>query len=188
MRGKLLVVSGPSGSGKTSIAQEILKRNPSLSFSVSATTRAMRTGERDGRDYYFLNREEFLRRVAAGEFVEWEQLYGNFYGTLKRETEKALRQGKRLLFDVDVKGALSIKRQFPEAVLIFIAPPSLEILQQRLRNRHTEDEAALARRLERVPLELEQGKEFDHRVVNDDLGRAIAEVEAIVQHYLSKPS
>jgi guanylate kinase len=184
MPGKLIVVSAPSGSGKTTIAHEILSRNPSLRFSVSATTRPMRAGEVHGRDYYFLSREEFQAKVHAGEFVEWEELYGDAYGTLRSEVEGALREEKHLLFDVDVKGGLSIKNQYPEALLIFIRPPSQEVLEQRLRDRHTESETALARRLARVPMELEAGKKFDCEVINDDLRRAVDEVQTIVYRHL----
>jgi guanylate kinase len=185
-RGKLIVISAPSGAGKTTIAHEVLKRNPSLEFSVSATTRPRRPGETDGRDYFFLTREEFERRVRAGEFVEWEEIYGNLYGTLKSEIDRALASGGHLLFDIDVKGGLSIKRQFPEALLIFIEPPSVEALWQRLQGRHTEDTATLARRMERVTMEMEAGRAFDRHCVNDELARAVEEVQALVQVYLMK--
>jgi len=184
--GKLIVISAPSGSGKTTIAREIMKRNPSLGFSVSATTRAMRTGEVEGKDYFFLKKDEFQRNVAAGEFVEWEEMYGHFYGTLKREVDRALQDGQHLLFDVDVKGGLSIKRQYPAALLIFIRPPSVDVLHQRLRDRKTEDLAALTRRLERVPMELELGNTYDYQVVNDHLERAIENVHAIVEQHLQQ--
>jgi len=186
-RGKLIVISAPSGSGKTTIAREILRRNSSLRFSVSATTRGMRRGEVEGEDYFFLAPEEFRRRVGLGEFVEWEEIYGDLYGTLQSEVDAALRGGKHLLFDVDVKGALSIKRAYPEACLIFIRPPSLQVLEQRLRLRLTEDAEALGRRLERVPMELDQAPLFDHQVVNDVLTRAIEEVHEIVQQHLRTP-
>jgi guanylate kinase len=185
-RGKLIVISAPSGAGKTTIAREILKRNPSCEFSVSATTRPKRAGEVNGHDYFFLTREEFEQRVRAGEFVEWEEIFSNLYGTLKSELERALLNGRHLLFDVDVKGGLSIKRQYPEALLIFIEPPSLEALRQRLQNRHTEDAATLARRMERVAMEMETGKAFDRHCVNDDLARAVEDVQALVQEYLTK--
>ncbi len=183
-RGKIVVISAPSGSGKTTIAHQMLGRNLSLRFSVSATTRPMRQGEIDGEDYFFLTREEFERRVAAGEFVEWEEIYGNLYGTLQSEVDAALLLGQNLLFDVDVNGALSIKQKYPEALLIFISAPSLEVLEQRLRARLTEDAETLSRRLERMPMELAKTKEFDHTVVNDVLARAVEEVQTIVHNHL----
>jgi guanylate kinase len=184
-RGKLVVLSAPSGTGKTTIAREIMNRIPSLQFSVSATTRPARPGEVDGSDYFFLTRDEFRRRVDAGEFVEWEELYGDYYGTLRSETDRALHQGRHLLFDVDVKGGLSIRRSYPEAILIFLRPVNVHVLEERLRNRHTENDVAMTRRLERVPMELEQGDLFDYQVVNDQLPQAVAEVQKIIEHHLS---
>lgn len=183
-RGKLVVISAPSGAGKTTIARAMLAAHPSLEFSVSATTRPIRQHELHGRDYFFLTNEEFQRRVRAGDFVEWEEIYGNYYGTLREEVDRALRGGRHIVFDIDVKGGLSIKRQYPEALLIFIRPPSVDILLERLRRRNTEDETTMTRRMNRVPMEMETGKEFDHQVVNDELPRAIEEVETIVNAYL----
>ncbi len=180
-RGHLIVLSAPSGAGKTSIARAILARHPRMRFSVSATTRPARAGETDGKDYFFLSRMEFERRVAGGAFAEWEEIYGDLYGTLRSEIDRALEAGEDLLFDVDVKGGLSIKKLYPEAVTIFVRPPSAEILLERLRNRHTEDAGTLARRMERVPMELSLGERFDRRVVNDVLERAIEEVDGFVQ-------
>jgi guanylate kinase len=184
-RGRLVVVSAPSGAGKTTIATELLRRIPTLRFSVSATTRARRPNEIDGRDYFFLSRAEFERRVADGAFVEWEELYGDLYGTLKSEVDKALAEGTHMLFDVDVKGGLSIKRLYAEALLLFIRPPSPEVLAERLHNRHTESDDALRRRLARVPMELELGKGFDRHIINDNLQRATDEAQSIVQEYLA---
>jgi guanylate kinase len=183
--GKLVVISAPSGAGKTTIARAILAANPTLSFSVSATTRPRRDNEQNGVDYFFLTREEFLRRRDAGEFVESEEIYGNLYGTLKSEIDKSLAAGRHLLFDVDVKGGLSLQRQYQNALLIFIRPPSLEVLKARLMARGTEDEATVNRRMERVAMEMERGRSFTHQVVNDELTRATAEVEALVDMYLN---
>jgi guanylate kinase len=183
-RGKLVVISAPSGAGKTTIARAILDAHPTLRFSVSATTRPVRDGEIDGRDYFFLTREEFLRRIGAGEFVEWEEIYGNLYGTLHREVDRALDEGRHILFDIDVKGGISVRKAYPESLLIFIRPPSLQTLNERLRNRKTESDAAVSQRMARAPLELELGAQFDHQVVNDDLPRAVAEVNTIVSRYL----
>lgn len=182
--GKLVVVSAPSGAGKTTIARALLEYFPAMTFSVSATTRRRRTGETDGKDYVFLSREDFQRRVASGEFVEWEEIYGDLYGTLRAEVDRALREGRHLLFDVDVKGGLSIKRAYPDAFLIFIRPPTIEVLMERLRNRKTEDEATLARRLERVPMEMAMGTQFDHTIVNDVLDQAVAEARELVAQHL----
>ncbi|HXG38382.1 MAG TPA: guanylate kinase [Bacteroidota bacterium] len=187
-RGKLIVLSAPSGCGKTTIAKEILKRNPTIMFSVSATTRPQRPGEQHGREYFFLTKEEFEQKIQRGELVEWErypnETSGNYYGTLKSEVERALTQGKVMLFDVDVKGALSIKKLYgDDAILIFIKPPSLEVLRQRLLGRKTEDEVTVRHRLERVPMEMELGSTFDYHVVNDKLDDAIAEVESIINKH-----
>jgi guanylate kinase len=184
--GKLVVISAPSGAGKTTIAHRILALNPSLSFSVSATTRPRRGGESGGKDYFFLSPEAFRRQVAAGEFVEWEEIYGNLYGTLNREIERAIREGRHLLFDVDVKGGLSIKRRYPEACLIFIRPPSEEVLLQRLRDRKTEDEQTVSKRMARVPMEMALGEQFDHQVVNEVLDTTVNEAQKIVRRYLDQ--
>ncbi len=186
-RGRIVVVAAPSGSGKTSIAKEILRRYPTFRFSVSATTRPKRPAETDGKDYFFLDRAEFERRLAAGAFVEHETIYGNLYGTLRSEVDAALAQGMHLMFDVDVKGVLSIKRAYPEACLIFIRPPSVEILEQRLRARLTEDAETLRQRMARVPMEMDQARLFDHVVVNDVLATATEEVDAIVKQHLQQP-
>ena len=182
--GKLIVISAPSGSGKTTIAREIIRLHPSLRFSVSATTRQKREGEREGEDYYFLTKEEFRSRVDRGEFVEWEELFGNYYGTLKSELDNALMNGRHLLFDVDVKGGISIKQVYPSALMIFIRTPNEEILHERLLNRGTETEEVLAMRLKRVSMELEMGSAYEHQIVNDDLPTAVNEVDIIIRKYL----
>lgn len=180
-RGKLIVVSAPSGAGKTTIVRSMMAKYPSMLFSVSATTRSQRAGEKEGKDYFFLTKEEFERRIKAGELVEWEEIYGNYYGTLKSEVDRALHNGRVMMFDIDVKGGLSIKKHYPDdTVLIFIKPPSVEALHRRLLDRKTEDEATVARRMTRVPMELEKGNEFQYQVVNDNLQTALAEVEKIL--------
>ena len=184
-KGKLIVISAPSGCGKTTIAKAILAKYPTMLFSVSATTRPMRIGEIDGRDYFFLTKQEFEDRIRIGDLVEWEEIYGNYYGTLKSEIRRALDHRYSMMFDVDVKGALSIRRHFPDdSIIIFIKPPSLEVLKKRLENRNTENPETLRRRLDRVPMELEQGSQFDFQVVNNDLDEAVAEVDGIIQKYL----
>jgi guanylate kinase len=186
-QGKLIVISAPSGCGKTTIANALLRRHPEFRFSVSAATRPKRQHEKHGEHYYFLTREEFELAIERNELVEWEEIYGNLYGSLREVVERALAEGQILLFDVDVKGGLSIKKKFPsDSVLIFINPPSLEELKRRLRSRNTESEEQLRVRLERVPMELELGKDYDFAVVNDNLDRAIREVDDIMLNELKK--
>ena len=187
MRPKLFVLSAPSGCGKTTIAHAMLERHPEMVFSVSATSRAKRATETDGKDYFFLSMEEFMNNIRIGALVEWEEIYGNYYGTLKCEVDRALLSGYSMVFDIDVKGALSIKRHYPNnAVLIFIEPPNMEELIQRLKNRKTEDSESLRKRIERVPMEMEQRGLFDERVVNDNLEKAIADVDAIVLRHVGE--
>jgi guanylate kinase len=183
-KGKLIVLSAPSGCGKTTIAKAVLNRHPRILFSVSATTRPRRNAEMEGKDYFFLPRTEFENRIRKGDLIEWEEIYGNYYGTLKSEVNKALQQGRAMLFDVDVKGGLSIRKAFrDDSVLIFIKPPSFEVLWKRLENRKTENFETFKVRMERVPMELEEGNKFDFQVVNDDLQKAIEEVDRIVRQH-----
>jgi len=179
---KLIVVSGPSGCGKTTIAKEILRRHAGLVFSISATTRPKRANETHGKDYFFITEEEFEEKIRRDELVEWEQIYGDYYGSLKDEIDRAFAIGKSIILDVDVKGALSIKKKYPEdSVIIFIKPPDLETLRARLMSRKTESAATLNRRMERASMELEKAKEFDFCVVNDSLDKSVAAVNSIVE-------
>jgi guanylate kinase len=180
-KGILIVISAPSGCGKTTIAKAILRKHPDMLFSVSATTRPIRDGEVNGKDYFFLSKQEFEERIHSGDLVEWEEIFGNYYGTLKSEVQRALEHNRVMLFDIDVKGALSIKQNFPDAsVLVFIKPPSFEVLKKRLESRKTEGAAALKTRLDRVPMELGKENEFQFKVINDDLQKAIDEVDNII--------
>jgi guanylate kinase len=182
MSRQLIMIAAPSGCGKTTIAKAILAKHPDMLFSVSATTRPIRSSEVEGKDHFFLTKEKFEEHLRHGDLAEWEEIYSNYYGTLKSEINRALQQDRIMLFDIDVKGALSIRKHFPnESILIFIKPPSFEVLKNRLESRNTENLETLKRRLERVPLEMEQGQQFDFQVVNDDLQKAINEVDKILQ-------
>ncbi len=184
---KLIVVSAPSGCGKTTIVRAILGRHPDFRFSVSATTRSMREGETDGKDYFFLSHDEFQRKIDAGEFAEWEEFFGNRYGTLKSQIDGALAGGSSMMFDIDVKGGLSIRRLYPrDTVTIFIEPPSLEVLRRRLALRGTETPQQLDLRMARVGMELREGAGFEHHVVNDQLEKAVTDVEAIILDAMNK--
>ncbi len=185
--GKVLVFTAPSGAGKTTLVRHLLTTLPDqLAFSVSATTRAPRHNEFDGRDYYFLDRVDFSQRVARGEFLEYEEVYaGQYYGTLRAEVERLWRAGKMVLFDVEVKGATHLKEIFGErARVVFVAPPNEQILFARLRSRGTEDEASIRRRIERSIEELTYRDHFDIVIVNDELARAKEEAEGIARNWL----
>jgi guanylate kinase len=183
----LFVFSAPSGTGKTSIYKEILTNNPEIDFSVSATTRKKREEEKDGKDYFFLEKDEFERRIENDEFVEYEKIFdNNYYGTLKSFIDEKIIKGKDVIFDLDVKGALSIKRIYKEkAILIFIKPPSKEVIRERLTKRGTESKEIIEKRLSRFDFEMEKIDEFNYVVINDDLKKAINEVQKIINKYKS---
>lgn len=181
MKGKLIILSGPSGVGKGTIVGRLLKENAKTALSVSCTTRLPRAGEKDGVNYFFVTREKFLSLIEDGDLLEYSEHFGNFYGTPLSFVEKQLEE-KDVLLEIDVDGALQAKKKHPEAVLIFIAPPSEEELVSRLRGRGTEDEAVLAKRLQRVGYELEKSKLYDYVVVNDRLDDAVKEILGIIEN------
>lgn len=183
---KIVVLTAPSGAGKTTIAHRLLEAVPAVRFSVSATTRAPRDGEADGVDYFFLSTDEFRERLRAGAFIEYQEVYpGLLYGTLRAEIERVADDGAALL-DIDVKGALNVKRLYGDRCLtIFVEPPSLAVLADRLRGRRTETDASLAERLERARLEIAYASEFDAVVVNDDLDAAVEETVSLVRSFLA---
>jgi guanylate kinase len=174
---RLFIFSAPSGAGKTTIAKHLLTQYDFMRFSISATTRARRPQETHAKDYYFLSLAEFEEAVRHGDLAEHEQIFGNYYGTLRSEIDSALRDGKSLVFDIDVKGAL----------MIFVAPPSMEVLTRRLTERNTESDEQLKLRLERAAMELAEQDKFDEIIVNDDLERAFADARAIVEQYAALP-
>jgi guanylate kinase len=186
--GKCVILSAPSGGGKTTIMQYLLNCNLDLEFSISACTRKKREKEIDGKDYYFLSVDEFKRKIENNEFVEWEEVYAdNFYGTLKTEVERIWTNGKHVIFDVDVKGGVSLKKNFGDKALgIFIQPPSMEALEKRLRSRKTETEESLQKRLKKAEYELTYANKFDVVLINDDLNKACEEAKKIVSDFLTK--
>ncbi len=181
MNKKLFVLSGSSGVGKGTVLKGFLERNPDFMLSISCTTRKPRQGEIDGVNYFFMTREEFKNCIENNKFLEWAEFAGNFYGTKKKYIKQCLEEGKNVILEIDTQGALQVKKQMPEAVLIFIVPPSLEALEARLRGRHTEDEETIQKRLEQVRAEIKRSENFDYRIVNDKLEDAILRLEEIVK-------
>ncbi|MDO9154890.1 MAG: guanylate kinase [Paludibacter sp.] len=188
MSGKLIIFSAPSGAGKSTLVQHLLSRFPNFEFSISATSRPARGNERDGFDYYFLSPDEFRQRIENNEFVEYEEVYPDcFYGTLRSEIDRISAKGKDILFDVDVVGGLNIKKQFGnKALSVFIVPPDLEILHQRLINRATDSEEMIAKRVGKAKYEMTFAPEFDAVIVNDILAKSKKETETIISKFLSE--
>ena len=180
----LIILSAPSGSGKTTLCRALQRRDESIGFSVSCTSRTKRKGEINGVDYTFLTDQEFKKRIENGEFAEWEQIHGNYYyGTLKAILEAAIQHQELLLLELDVKGAMSIKNIYSEKTLsIFVEPPSMDDLYTRLVKRGTDSEERIAKRLERLTAELEYKSNFDHHIINDDVKHAVDEIMDIIQH------
>jgi guanylate kinase len=180
-RGRLFVVSAPSGAGKTTLTRHLLQNTPDLVYSISHTTRAPRANEQDGVDYFFVSTDQFREMIDAGAFLEWAEVFGRHYGTTRKWVENQMAAGVDVLCDVDIDGARQILEQMPQAVSIFIVPPSLDELTQRLQARSTEDPDQLAVRLGRVREEVEAGGLYDYLVINDTIDRAVADLEAIVR-------
>lgn len=191
MKGKVLIVSAPSGSGKSTIVNFLMKEHPEfrLAFSVSATSRPPRGQEQDGVDYYFLSAEEFRRHIEAGDFLEYEEVYeGRFYGTLKSQVEEKLAAGKNVVFDVDVKGGINIKKYYGDAALsVFIQPPSVEALRERLIGRNTDEMGQIEQRLAKAEYEMSFASQFDRILVNDNLEVAKQEAVALLNDFLAEP-
>ncbi|TDS14903.1 guanylate kinase [Sphingobacterium paludis] len=189
MSGKLIIFSAPSGAGKTTIVKRLLdKHADKLAFSISASTRPPRGAEVDGKDYYFISKEDFLHKIAKHEFIEFEEVYaGTFYGTLRKEVERIWAEGKSVIFDIDVVGGLRLKSKFPEkALAIFVNPPSLEVLKDRLRGRGTDTEEKLQERFAKAESELSYADKFDVVLNNFDLDTACEEAEQLVVDFLNK--
>ena len=184
--GKLIVISAPSGSGKTSIVSYLLKNMETLSFSISACSREKRENEIEGKDYHFLGIEGFKRSIKEDSFLEWEEVYKNqFYGTLKSEVERIWSEGKTVIFDVDVVGGLNIKKQYPkECLSIFIMPPSIEVLAERLIGRGSESDESLQKRLDKAEEEISQNQDFDTVILNDDLSIACEETQEVITNFI----
>jgi guanylate kinase len=190
MAGKAIIFCAPSGSGKTTIVKHLLKNNPDLGFSISASTRDKRgRTEQDGKDYHFLSPDEFKEKIINHEFIEWEEVYdGNYYGTLKSEIDRVWSEGKNVIFDVDVKGGLKLKEYFGKhALAIFVKVPNMEILEQRLRDRGTESEDSLSRRLFKAKFEMSFQDEFDVVLVNEELNKSLAEAQRLYDEFKAKP-
>jgi guanylate kinase len=185
--GKLIVISAPSGAGKTSIVHHLLKNISGLSFSVSACSREKRDYETHGKDYYFLGVEDFKNKIKEGAFLEWEEVYENqYYGTLKSEIERILSEGKTVIFDVDVIGGLNIKKQYPkECLSLFIMPPTVDVLRQRLSGRGSESEAKVEMRLAKAEQEISKNQEFDMVILNDDFGIACEDTIKVITNFIN---
>lgn len=185
-KGELIAVAAPSGAGKTTIVKKILKYYPEIIFSVSATTRPKRETETDGVEYFFISEDEFKEKINNGDFVEWEQFYDYYYGTYKSFIENHLNDGKSVLLEIDVKGALTIKKKYPGSHLIYIKPPSYEELVKRLRERQTETEEDFKKRIERAKMELSLEDKFDYIIPNENLEKAIQETSELIKKIINK--
>jgi len=188
MNERLIIFSAPSGAGKSTIVRHLLKLDLGLEFSISATSRDPRPGEREGSDYYFISPQSFREKIDQGEFIEWEEVYpGKYYGTLKSEVKRICSGGKRVLFDIDVAGGLNLKKIYGNhALAVFVKPPSMEVLEQRLRDRDTDGEDSLNERMEKAIHEMKYAGLFDRILVNDRLEKTLEEAETMVRSFLEQ--
>lgn len=182
-KGRLFVISAPSGAGKSTLCAAVLERFQDMVYSISSTTRAPRGSERDGVDYHFIDRAAFLRGVEEGRWAEWAEVHGNYYGTSAEMLDREMAQGRDVLLDIDVQGTLQILDRYPDAVTIFIMPPTFEALRERMENRGTDSEAVIQRRLENARAEIAQKDRYRHVVVNDDLKQAVSDLIAVIESY-----
>ena len=178
--GRLIVLTGPSGVGKGTLMRSLLQRHPELYYSVSVTTRSPRPGEIDGKNYYFLSRNQFEQLVAEGEFLEWAEFAGNYYGTLREAVLNQINSGKLVVLEIELEGARQIRASFPSGLSIFILPPSFDELEKRIRDRAQDSEEAMARRLLRAQEEIKAADEFDIQIVNDDFETALNDIETVL--------
>ncbi|MCF8226368.1 MAG: guanylate kinase [Bacteroidales bacterium] len=187
MTGKIIIFSAPSGSGKTTIVHHLLKAMPELAFSVSATSRKPRKNEKQGVDYYFLTPEDFKKRVLEGAFLEWEEVYdGQFYGTLRSEVEQLRMKGKHIVFDIDVKGGMNLKKEFgDDALAIFVKSPGLDVMEERLRKRGTDSGNQLKKRISKAVSEISYADQFDRILVNEDLQDSLKKAENLVKEFIN---
>ena len=179
-QGKLVVISSPSGCGKSTVIRAILEHDTQCAYSISATTRAPRKGEVQGQHYFFMEETEFRQKIEDHAFIEWAEVHGNLYGTLWEQVDALLAQGRTVLLDIDVQGGLAIRKLRPEVILIFLLPPSLKVLESRLRNRKTDTEIVIEKRLKKAADEMAVADSYDYQVINDNLEEAIASVQAII--------
>ena len=180
-RGSILIISAPSGSGKSTLVRRLIASLPDLAFSVSYTTRPRREGEQEGRDYFFVTRKRFERMIAGGDFIEWAEVHGHLYGTSKGQIDKALEAGRDILLDIDVQGHQQVRKRLPEALSVFVMPPSLQELKRRLAERHSDSPQVIEKRLAAARQEITHWPEYDYLVVNDHLSLATQALRAIVR-------
>lgn len=185
MSGRMIVICAPSGTGKSTLLSRLQADHPELEWSVSCTTRSMRAGEKNGKDYHFINSEEFEREIGEGNFIEWARVHSNYYGTSRTFVDEGLKAGKKMLFDLDVQGADAMKKIYGDkAQVIFIEPPSIEELEKRLRTRGTESDKVIQERVANARKELERKADFDHLVLNDNVDHAYQQLKAVVERIL----